>query len=135
MVHNSTSSDTTIGLSRVSGGIASGFLELAVFHPVDTVIKRLMFNKVPTSLSLAGANSTISTSSYAAAVARYNTVIFKEHAASSFLTKYKSLFPGFKFALGYKVLQRTYKVWKSSYRHSIYADLLERRREKLNSCL
>jgi len=102
MVHNNNNSTTT-GISRVVGGAAAGFLELAVFHPVDTIIKRLMFNKGPSTVTMAGLGGGNVT------ITNYSSIIFRDQSNASTLQKYKSLFPGFKFALGYKVLQRTYK--------------------------
>ncbi|OQR94522.1 Mitochondrial Carrier (MC) Family [Achlya hypogyna] len=75
--------------ARILGSTASGVLELALFHPVDTVAKRLMTNK----------NNALGLSE----------VIFRDAHTKPFVTKYKSLFPGVGFAAGYKVTQRMYK--------------------------
>ncbi|CCJ31238.1 unnamed protein product [Pneumocystis jirovecii] len=79
-------------VARISGSMAAGILELAVFHPADTISKRLMSNygKI-TSLS------------------HLNEVIFKEKVSSSLSLKFLSLFPGLGYAAGYKILQRIYK--------------------------
>lgn len=55
---------------------------------------------------------------------RANEVIFKDAATNTPLKKYMSLFPGFKYALMYKITQRIYKfagqplvneiLWKKS---------------------
>ncbi|KAL3895002.1 MAG: hypothetical protein SGCHY_004952 [Lobulomycetales sp.] len=71
------------------GSGAAGVLELALFHPVDTVAKRLMNNK--------------------SASEPLNKVIFKDASGASAFRKYASLFPGIGFAAGYKVIQRIYK--------------------------
>ncbi|KAI4122584.1 MAG: hypothetical protein LQ347_006457 [Umbilicaria vellea] len=78
--------------SRILGSGSAGIAELAIFHPVDTIAKRLMSNqgKVTTA-------------------ARLNTVIFKEYAGATAGRKFTSLFPGLGYAAGYKVLQRVYK--------------------------
>jgi len=78
--------------ARIVGSGSAGIAELAVFHPVDTVAKRLMSNhgKITSSAQL-------------------NTVIFKDTATASAGTKFFSLFPGLGYAAGYKVLQRVYK--------------------------
>ncbi|CAG8728542.1 10443_t:CDS:2 [Funneliformis caledonium] len=73
------------GLARLIGSGTSGILELFLFHPVDTVAKRLMTN--PT----------------------------KNSASASTLKKYTSLFPGLGYAGGYKVLQRIYKYGGQPY--------------------
>ncbi|TPX10584.1 uncharacterized protein E0L32_008470 [Thyridium curvatum] len=73
-------------LARLLGSGSAGIAELAVFHPVDTIAKRLMSNE-----------------------SRLNSVIFKDKANVSFGRKFVSLFPGLGYAAGYKVLQRVYK--------------------------
>lgn len=75
--------------ARLLGSGTSGIAELMVFHPVDTVAKRLMSNK-DKSLS-------------------FSTVVFKDKATAPFKTKALSLFPGLGYAAGYKILQRIYK--------------------------
>ncbi|KAG5518512.1 hypothetical protein PMAC_002908 [Pneumocystis sp. 'macacae'] len=79
-------------IARVFGSMTAGILELVVFHPADTISKRLMNNygKI-TSLS------------------HLNNVIFKKEAFSSLSSKFLSLFPGLGYAAGYKILQRIYK--------------------------
>ncbi|KAI9730937.1 MAG: Mitochondrial GTP/GDP carrier protein 1 [Claussenomyces sp. TS43310] len=79
-------------LARLLGSGSAGIAELAVFHPVDTIAKRLMSNQ----------GKITSTS-------QLNTVIFKDKSAAPFGRKFFSLFPGLGYAAGYKVLQRIYK--------------------------
>lgn len=76
------------GAARILGSGTSGLLELLIFHPIDTIAKRLMNNS--------------STSSF-------NQVIFKDKAKMGFVPRYLSLFPGLGAAAGYKILQRVYK--------------------------
>ncbi|KAI9893670.1 MAG: Phosphate metabolism transcription protein [Vezdaea aestivalis] len=80
------------GTARVLGSGSAGILELAVFHPVDTIAKRLMSNygKIES-------------------IAMLNTVIFKDKATAPVTSKFFSLFPGLGYAAGYKVSQRIYK--------------------------
>ncbi|ODO11960.1 hypothetical protein I350_00744 [Cryptococcus amylolentus CBS 6273] len=79
------------GTARILGSGASGIAELMVFHPVDTVAKRLMSNK-----------SALSAQSL-------NTIIFRSAAQAPIGTKFLSLFPGLGYAAGYKIAQRVYK--------------------------
>ncbi|KAF7294534.1 Mitochondrial carrier protein [Mycena indigotica] len=79
------------GTARVLGSGASGVAELLVFHPVDTVAKRLMSNKAKMSMGTA------------------NAIIFRDYATASVARKFVSLFPGLGYAAGYKVAQRIYK--------------------------
>jgi hypothetical protein len=80
------------GLARVLGSGSAGIAELAVFHPVDTIAKRLMSNQTRVS-----------------GLSELNNVIFKDKANASAGRKFFSLFPGLGYAAGYKVLQRIYK--------------------------
>ncbi|KAJ6455977.1 mitochondrial carrier domain-containing protein [Mycena vitilis] len=79
------------GTARVLGSGTSGIAELLIFHPVDTVAKRLMSNKAKISWGTAG------------------PIIFRDHATASIPKKFLSLFPGLGYAAGYKVAQRVYK--------------------------
>ncbi|KAL8991964.1 MAG: hypothetical protein Q9169_007490 [Polycauliona sp. 2 TL-2023] len=78
--------------ARLLGSGSAGIAELAIFHPVDTIAKRLMSNhgKVASASVL-------------------NKVIFKDKADAAITRKLTSLFPGLGYAAGYKVLQRIYK--------------------------
>ncbi|EGN93863.1 hypothetical protein SERLA73DRAFT_188975 [Serpula lacrymans var. lacrymans S7.3] len=79
------------GTARVLGSGASGVAELLVFHPVDTVAKRLMSNKGKVSVSTLG------------------QIIFRDQATAPLGRRFLSLFPGLGYAAGYKVAQRIYK--------------------------
>ncbi|WFD43464.1 high copy suppressor of abf2 [Malassezia psittaci] len=81
--------------ARLLGSGTSGIAELMVFHPVDTVAKRLMSNK-DKALSI-------------------TQVVFKDKARASLGTRFVSLFPGLGYAAGYKVLQRIYKYGGQPY--------------------
>ncbi|KII83230.1 hypothetical protein PLICRDRAFT_119671 [Plicaturopsis crispa FD-325 SS-3] len=80
------------GTARVLGSGTSGIAELLIFHPVDTVAKRLMSNK--------------------AKVVSFSTlspIVFRDSASAPLGKKILSLFPGLGYAAGYKVAQRVYK--------------------------
>ncbi|KAI5899058.1 mitochondrial carrier protein [Schizophyllum commune] len=79
------------GTARVLGSGTSGIAELLVFHPVDTIAKRLMSNKAKVSM------------------ATLQPIIFRDYATAPFGKKFFSLFPGLGYAAGYKVAQRIYK--------------------------
>ncbi|GMK60051.1 hypothetical protein CspeluHIS016_0902680 [Cutaneotrichosporon spelunceum] len=85
------------GTARVLGSGASGIAELIVFHPVDTVAKRLMSNRQHLSAS------------------NLSQVIFRNAANASIGGKFVSLFPGLGYAAGYKVAQRVYKFGGQPY--------------------
>ena len=70
----------------------AGIAELLVFHPVDTIAKRLMSNQ-----------NRITSSS------QLNSVIFKSHASDPAVRRFFTLFPGLGYAAAYKILQRVYK--------------------------
>lgn len=97
------SGDSKGGLASIfqgHGGAATlaGTLEIAFFHPFDTVAKRLMSNQT----QLRGAT-------FGETMSNANKCIFKKHADASFTAKVAYLYPGSLYAMSYKVLQRVYK--------------------------
>lgn len=113
---SATRSDTSGSvIARVLGSAVAGFSELIVFHPVDTIAKRLMsFEKRVIQNNVSGT------------LAVLNTIIFKSKADASVLTKYASLFPGLGFGAGYKITQRIYKFGGQP----IVRDLIEKNYSK-----
>ncbi|KZO99305.1 mitochondrial carrier [Calocera viscosa TUFC12733] len=103
----STSGRKESGMARVLGSGTSGIAELMVFHPVDTIAKRLMSNTTINARTLSGVNE----------------IIFRQQAHASLGTKALSLFPGLGYAAGYKVLQRIYKFGGQPW----FNDILSRR--------
>ncbi|KIJ32053.1 hypothetical protein M422DRAFT_234328 [Sphaerobolus stellatus SS14] len=93
------------GTARVLGSGTSGIAELLIFHPVDTIAKRLMSNKTKVSVS------------------SLNSIIFRQYADNGVGRKLLSLFPGLGYAAGYKVLQRVYKFGGQPY----FNDILDSR--------
>ncbi|KAE9409015.1 mitochondrial carrier [Gymnopus androsaceus JB14] len=85
------------GTARVLGSGTSGIAELLIFHPVDTVAKRLMSNKAKVSMST------------------LSPILFRDYATASVGRKFFSLFPGLGYAAGYKVAQRVYKFGGQPY--------------------
>lgn len=75
-----------------------------VFHPVDTIAKRLMSNRGQVSMST------------------INGIIFKNAANAPALSKFMSLFPGLGYAAGYKIAQRVYKFGGQPY----FRDLIDK---------
>lgn len=71
---------------------SAGIAELAVFHPVDTIAKRLMSNQSKIN-----------------GMTHLNQVIFKDAASKPVAARYLTLFPGLGYAAAYKILQRIYK--------------------------
>lgn len=98
--------------SKIIGSGIAGFFELILFHPVDTISKRLMSNQQ----KLVGG-------SWAVTAQNLNGVIFASYNSPSVIEKYLSLFSGISFALAYKVSQRVYKFGGQPIVH----DLLERK--------
>lgn len=88
--HVTSKAKTKVSLkTKIVAASISGIAELSVFHPVDTVAKRLMTND----------NNKLAMSE----------VIFKGQKDTSVLQKWGSLYPGLGYAAFYKVFQRTYK--------------------------
>merc|ERR1711988_1584690 len=77
-------------MPRLLGSGLAGVAELSVFHPVDTVAKRLMTSKQKFQLSKA------------------NEILFRGQSGSV-VARMGTLFPGLGFAGLYKISQRTYK--------------------------
>ncbi|MBL6846608.1 MAG: hypothetical protein ISQ85_06895 [Planktomarina sp.] len=84
--------------AKIVGSSLSGVFEIGLFHPVDTITKRLMYNK-----------QIIKGSNFSEKKSNLNKILFKENYNLSFFSKYKSLYNGVNYALAYKILQRTYK--------------------------
>lgn len=82
------------------GSSVAGILEIIIFHPIDTVSKRLMSNTK--TIFQSGAPKSENWQ-------RLNQVIFRDDINRGFFGKWASLFPGVSFGAAYKVLQRTYK--------------------------
>lgn len=86
MIDNKT--NKTSVMSKILGAGLAGFLELCIFHPVDTISKRLMNNT--------------STGSF-------TQIIFPKMEEKPLTSKMTSLFPGIGFGFAYKITQRVYK--------------------------
>lgn len=82
--------------ARLLGSAVAGVSELLLFHPVDTVAKRIM----TTETRLVQGSATLG---------NLNSAIFKEASSAGVFTKATSLFPGIGFGAVYKILQRVYK--------------------------
>jgi hypothetical protein len=84
----------------VTAGAAfcAGFLEITIFHPFDTIAKRLMSN-----------TGAIRGASWAETSANLNKVLFKKDADKPLMRRLGSLYPGIVYGMMYKVLQRVYK--------------------------
>ncbi|KAK3642976.1 high copy suppressor of abf2 [Elasticomyces elasticus] len=79
-------------IARILGAGTAGVAELAIFHPVDTIAKRLMSNQ-----------------SRIASASQLNEVIFRKSASEPAVRRFFTLFPGLGYAAAYKILQRVYK--------------------------
>jgi len=94
-----------------------------VFHPVDTIAKRLMTNKdavrpnpsvfAPPALIRPDRHGGLTCCDHPRRrqISRANVkeIIFRKHANAPVGQKFLSLFPGLGYAAGYKVAQRVYK--------------------------
>jgi len=116
--HTDSGKTTTSGFARILGAGSAGLCELVLFHPVDTISKRLMSNQ--TRIFLVG-------QSLAIGRANLEQVIFKDCAQAAPLEKVRALFPGFKFGLMFKISQRIHRFAGQL----IVRDALAQRYEKL----
>ncbi len=80
------------GIARVLGSASAGICEIGIFHPVDTISKRLMSNHTRVN-----------------SLTKLNATIFKDKAQATIGKRLFSLFPGLGYAACYKILQRVYK--------------------------
>ncbi|RKP30631.1 mitochondrial carrier [Metschnikowia bicuspidata] len=80
------------GAARVLGSASAGICEIAVFHPVDTISKRLMSNQTKITSAV-----------------QFNSVIFRDQSQKALSSRLFTLFPGLGYAACYKILQRVYK--------------------------
>lgn len=114
---NAHASLVSPAVARLTGSGVAGLLELTIFHPVDTIAKRLMTSKTKYMYP----------SSPSATLAAVNKIVFRipdgDVRVVSVIDRFKSLFPGFGFAAGYKISQRIYKFGGQP----VIADLLDRR--------
>lgn len=88
-----------ISNARLLGSAIAGLSELSLFHPVDTVAKRLMSTE--SRLVVIGSGSTTAYN--------LNHAIFRESYNKNPFAKIGSLFPGIGFGAAYKIVQRVYK--------------------------
>mmetsp|Transcript_88950 Transcript_88950/g.238153 ORF Transcript_88950/g.238153 Transcript_88950/m.238153 type:complete len:289 (-) Transcript_88950:276-1142(-) len=91
MSPSTSSSGTGKAQARFLGSAVAGVCELLLFHPIDTIAKRLMNNKGNVHMS------------------NLSEVIFQDTKSGSNAAKYRSLFPGLGYGAAYKVTQRIYK--------------------------
>lgn len=80
--------------ARILGSAVAGMSELFLFHPVDTIAKRLMTNETRQVVVMGNMASTVT---------NLNHVVFKGAAERGFGGKLASLFPGIGFGAAYKV--------------------------------
>jgi len=101
---SATSIEKESTAARLTGAGCAGIAELIIFHPVDTIAKRLMSNhgKVASTTQL-------------------NSIIFKDKANATVPKRFLSLFPGLGYAAAYKVLQRVYKYGGQPFARDILA--------------
>jgi len=90
-IHQDKSGKKSQGVARFAGSGIAGMCELMLFHPVDTVAKRLMNSQEELTKQ------------------NYRRILFQKAANEGAFKKYSSLFGGFGYGALYKVSQRIYK--------------------------
>ncbi|KAI9337387.1 mitochondrial carrier domain-containing protein [Zopfochytrium polystomum] len=93
-----SSRPSSVAIGGLAGAATAGFLELFLFHPVDTAAKRLIHHR--------GRNFPRG-SSYREAAMGLRKIIFKDAANKGNLRALASLYPAFGYAVLYKMLQRS----------------------------
>ncbi len=102
MATGGTTASTAVLAARVLGPAAAAVAELSLFHPVDTVVKRLMAHHGPVFPPNLPASESI---------AHASRIALREAASPgvSLLSRARALYSGVFYAFGHKVAQRTYK--------------------------
>jgi len=78
-------------LPSLLGSSVSGVFEIGLFHPIDTIVKRLMYNKSNVNIN------------------NFKQTILREHHTKGWFRGIYTLYPGLGFATSYKINQRIYK--------------------------
>ncbi|KAJ3042538.1 hypothetical protein HDV00_007072 [Rhizophlyctis rosea] len=107
---NSSNSQQPRGMSYVAGSAVAAVSELAIFHPVDTIGKRLMVHRG--RISQAAVSSAVSKPTI---IDSLRHVLFAQSHGKGFLHAYASLFKGIQYALVYKLGQRVYQFTGQPY--------------------
>jgi len=91
------------------GSATAGLLEIGIFHPIDTVAKRLMSHQQ--RVVMLGGSASGAHAGTTSLLQRLSAVALRDAAGpnTTALRQWISLFPGLSAAVGYKVLQRVYK--------------------------
>jgi hypothetical protein len=90
----------------------AGVAELLIFHPVDTIAKRLMSNKAKVCSVMTRSSQYVvidDSTRQEVSFSKLSPIIFREYSTASLGRKLLSLFPGLGYAACYKVSQRIYK--------------------------
>lgn len=82
----------------IAGSTIAGVTEIAFFHPLDTVAKRLMSYE-----------SKVIKNSFRETNTNIKNIVLKNNANYGWLRGIPTLYPGLGFATGYKITQRIYK--------------------------
>lgn len=82
----------------IIGSTVAGASEIAFFHPLDTMAKRLMSHE-----------SKVIKSNFAETNKNLKNIVLQNNANRGWLRGMPTLYPGLRFATGYKISQRIYK--------------------------
>ena len=82
----------------IIGSSVAGITEIAFFHPLDTIAKRLMSHE-----------SKVIKNSFYETNNNIKNIFLKNHSNNGWLRSIPTLYPGLGFATGYKITQRIYK--------------------------
>jgi hypothetical protein len=87
-----------MGYGSIIGSTVAGLSEIAIFHPLDTIAKRLMSHE-----------SKVFKSNFADTHKNIQQIALKENAHKGWIRGIPNLYPGLGFAVSYKISQRVYK--------------------------
>jgi len=92
-------SPMSMSKARLLGSAVAGMSELSLFHPIDTIAKRLMSTESRVVVMNSASTTAIN----------LNHAIFRNAHDKAASSKMGSLFPGIGYGAVYKILQRVYK--------------------------
>jgi len=99
MATSGRESQMSMSKARLLGSAVAGMSELSLFHPIDTIAKRLMSTESRVVVMNSASTTAIN----------LNLAIFRNAHDKAVSSKMGSLFPGIGFGAVYKILQRMYK--------------------------
>ena len=117
MSDNSKTSKSNYG--SILGSSIAGLSEIAIFHPLDTIAKRLMSHE-----------SKVFKSNFTETHNNIKKIALRDNAPKGWIRGIPNLYPGLGFAVSYKISQRIYKY---SGQHELKKYITNNHKERFDS--